>query len=503
MSLPCKLKTEAERIAEFAREYGLDFYETIFEMTDARGMNELAAYGGFPMRYPHWRYGMEYDRLRKGKTYGLSHIYEMVINNDPCYAYLLETNRLVDHQMVMAHVYGHSDFFKNNVWFSRTNRHMIDRMAQNAGEVSRIIEKQGFERVEQFMDAALSLEDLIDPYSVFREPPPETDEDDERRVDIASLKFHTKEYLDSFVNPKERLEQELARIQKELDRHRDLPRKPERDVLHFLIQQAPLKPWQRRLLGILREEAYYFVPQGTTKVMNEGWASYWHIKIMTTKVLADENLTAYADHCSRTLAMPPGSFNPYRVGLAIWLDIEDRWNKGRFGREWEACDDYARRQQWDTGADLGRQKMFEVRRFHNDVTFIDTFFTRELCAEQKLFTTRRDGQSEKEGIESRDFAAVKKQLLFMLSNMGRPVIEVVSNNFENRSELLLRQQHYGIDLDLRYAKETLKNLALIWTRPVHLETSLGGKAKLISHTGEGFEEREIVTDKAVQTTLDT
>jgi len=499
MALPLELRREAERIAAIAREYGLDFFETVFEMTDAAGMNELAAYGGFPVRYAHWRFGQEYDRLRKTETYGLGHIYEMVINNDPCYAYLQDTNRFVDNQMVMAHVYGHCDFFKNNVWFSRTNRHMLDRMAANAVEITGIIEKYSLEKVETFLDAALSLENLIDPNSVFRAPAPEEQEQEEPpRLDISRLKFHTKEYLDSFVNPKERLEEELKRLQAEIDKRRDVPRRPERDVLLFLIQHAPLRAWQERILAIIREEAYYFAPQAMTKIMNEGWASYWHTRIMTERVLRDADLTAYADHCSRTLAMPPGHFNPYRVGLAIWLDIEERWNKGRFGRAWEECEDLERRRSWDTGASLGRQEMFEVRRFHNDITFIERFFTRDLCNQQKLFTSRYDPRSKNERIEDRDFASVKKQLLFMLTNRGLPLIEVVSSNYQNRGELFLRHVHYGADIDLHYAAGTMKNLATIWTRPVNLEAQIDGKPKLFTHDGEKFGEKAV--EKAAEKT---
>ncbi len=493
MALSAQLRREAERIAGIARAYGLDFFETIFEMTDAGGMNELAAFGGFPARYTHWRFGQEYDRLQKSDVYGLSHIYEMVINNDPCYGYLQETNRFVDNQMVMAHVYGHCDFFKNNIWFSRTDRHMLDRMAEHALEISGFIEKLGLEKVETFLDAALSLEDLIDPHAVFRAPPPreEDEEKDEEphRIDISHLKFRTKEYLDSFVNPRAVLEEELKRLQDELEKQTDVPRQPQRDVLLFLIQHAPLRTWQQRILEIIRKEAYYFAPQGMTKIMNEGWASYWHTRIMTERVLGDADLTAYADHCSRTLAMPPGSFNPYRVGLAIWQDIEERWDKGRFGREWEECQDFERKREWDTQAGLGREKMFEVRRFHNDITFIERFFTRDLCNEQKLFTSRHDPRSKTERIEDRDFESVRKQLLFMLTNRGLPVIDVVSSNFENRGELLLQHTHYGVDLDLRYAADTMKNLARIWTRPVNLKTVVDGKEKLFTHNGETFGER--------------
>ncbi len=114
------------------RGYGLDFFPTIFEVVDYDELNDVAAYGGFPTRYPHWRFGMEYEQLAKGYTYGLQKIYELVINNNPCYAYLMRSNALTDQKLVMAHVYGHCDFFKNNDWFSHTNRKMMDRWRTTA-----------------------------------------------------------------------------------------------------------------------------------------------------------------------------------------------------------------------------------------------------------------------------------------------------------------------------------------------------------------------------------
>src|SRR6201991_945335 len=137
--LPANLAAIQERIEGFARDYGLDFYPTIFELIDADQLNAVAAYGGFPNRYPHWRFGMEYEQLSKGYEYGLSKIYEMVINNNPSYAYLLESNMDADQKLVMAHVYGHVDFFKNNFSFQHTNRKMMDEMANHATRVRRII----------------------------------------------------------------------------------------------------------------------------------------------------------------------------------------------------------------------------------------------------------------------------------------------------------------------------------------------------------------------------
>src|SRR5882672_8918386 len=161
-----RLNSEFE---QHERKYGLDFYETIFKMIEFEEKNMVADYVGFPNHYPHCKFGMEYERLNKSYAYGLHKIYEMVINNDPCYAYLLEDNHLVDQKIVMAHVYGHCDFFKNNIWFSKTNRKMMDTMANHATKVRKYIDKFGLDVVETFIDVCLSVDDLIDHHSVFIE----------------------------------------------------------------------------------------------------------------------------------------------------------------------------------------------------------------------------------------------------------------------------------------------------------------------------------------------
>ncbi|RMF77455.1 MAG: SpoVR family protein, partial [Planctomycetota bacterium] len=209
-TFPRELEEHRRMIEQTAREEGLDFYETIFEMVDFDQMNQIAAYGGFPTRYPHWRFGMEYERLKKQHSYGLGKIYEMVINNDPCYAYLLSDNALVDQKTVMAHVYGHCDFFKNNYWFSKTDRKMMDGMANHATRVWRHIERFGHETVEEFIDVCLSLEDLIDPYAPFmrRQPsrePKQAAEDDRDVAERRITRYAAKPYMERFINPPEKL----------------------------------------------------------------------------------------------------------------------------------------------------------------------------------------------------------------------------------------------------------------------------------------------------------
>ena len=471
-------------IREKALAYGLDPFDVAFEMLTFEEMNEVAAYEGFPVRYPHWRFGMEYERLKHSYAYGLHKIYEMVINNDPCYAYLLEHNKLVDHKLVIAHVYAHSDFFKNNLWFSHTNRRMLDEMANHGTRLRRHVDRFGAEEVERFLDVCLSIDDLIDPNAAFDEKVPLT-LDGDRDEPIQVSRFRAKDYMDSFVNPSNLLEAERERLQ-EGQRQIKFPAQPERDVLYFLLANAPIKNWQADILAVTREESYYFLPQRQTKIMNEGWAAYWHSKMMTESgILEPTEVVDYADHHSGTMAISPGRLNPYKLGVELFRDIEDRWNKGRFGSDWERCTDMAVRHTWDKQLGLGRDKIFEVRKVYNDLGFIDTFLTKDFVVQSRLFVY---DQIEESGetfyqIVSRDFDQVKQSLLDQLTNGGRPIVLVENGNFRNRGELLLEHQYHGVELDEDYAHATLANIQHIWSRPVHIATVRDDEPILLSFDG--------------------
>jgi len=487
--LPADLRALQAETERHARDFGLDFYDTIFEVLDYDELSEIAALGGFPTRYPHWRFGMEYQQLSKGYRYGLQKIYEMVINNDPCYAYLLRCNQMVDQKLVMAHVYGHNDFFKNNLYFGHTSRKMMDETANHGNRVRGHMERYGEDAVENFIDSCLSLENLIDVHSTAikrregRDDRPRLAEGDAEEAEAGAAKFQSKGYMDAFVNPPEVLKEERRRKDAEKAKARPFPEQPERDVLLFLLDHAPLNHWQRDVLGIVRTEAYYFAPQGQTKIMNEGWASYWHSTIMTTRTLHPSELVDYADHHSGTMATSPGRLNPYKLGIELFRDIEERWDKGRFGPEYEACDNYETRRRWDTGHGGGREKFFEVRRLHSDVTFIDTFLTVDFCKRYQLFSFKHNDQSEAYEIESREFKKVKDRLLFNLTNFGQPIIRVKDGNYRNRGELYLQHEHSGLDLKLDHAQDTLRHLNKIWTRPVHIETAVDGRVTLLSFDG--------------------
>jgi stage V sporulation protein R len=496
--LPPEIRAAQDEMEERARKYGLDFFPTIFEVVDYEEMSMLAAFGGFPVRYPHWRFGAEYDELTKGYAYGLQKIYEMVINTDPCYAYLLRANALGDQKLVIAHVYGHCDFFKNNAWFARTNRRMLDEMANHAARVNRYCDRYGADNVELFIDACLSLEDLIDPHAphIKRTPPPVDQRIQNKppeKEEQYDLKFPSKGYMDSFINPPEVIERqsrERQQKQQEKEDNRSFPEEPVRDVLLFLLEHAPLKDWQRDVLAIVRDEAYYFAPQGQTKIMNEGWASYWHSTIMTRHGLTDAEVVDYADHHSGTMATSANRLNPYKLGIELFRDIEERWNKGQFGPEYEECDDLVAKEKWDKQVGLGREKIFDVRRIHNDVTFIDAFLTPEFCIKHKFFSFAYNEQSNYYEIISRDFPQIKQQLLNGLTNHGRPFIYVVDGNYRNRGELFLRHKFQGIELKLDYARDTLANLQRLWLRPVHIESIVDDKTTILSFDGSQHEMKQ-------------
>lgn len=496
--LPQELADIQKVMEAHAKEYGLDFFETNFEVVDVEELSMFAAYTGFPVRYPHWRFGAQYDELIKGHSYGLQKIYEMVINTNPCHAYLLDTNGIGDQKLVIAHVYGHCDFFKNNAWFSPTNRKMLDQMANHASRVNRYIDRYGHEAVEEFIDACLSLEDLIDPYSPHirrRDDPAQQpkgklqeseDEAEDEEASVGRFSSQHTEYMDRFINPPDVLAKQADERKKKaqaLEASRAFPAQPERDVLLFLLEHAPLKPWQHDVLSIIRDEAYYFAPQAQTKIMNEGWASYWHSTIMTRYGLTDAEVIDYADHHSGTMAMSANRLNPYKIGIELYRDVEERWNKGQFGPEWERCDDYREKEHWDKKLMQGRAKIFEVRRIHNDVTFIDTFLTPEFCQKHKLFTFAYNESNDNYEIASREFLKIKAQMLDSLTNHGRPIIRVSNGNHANRGELLLQHQYQGMPLKLDYAKDTLTNLCKLWGRPVHIETVMDDKPTLLSYDG--------------------
>ena len=487
-------------VRELARNYGLDTYEVIFELIDADELNMVAAYGGFPTRYPHWRFGMEYEQLQTSYTWGLSKIYELVINNDPCYAYLMRSNSLTDQKLVMAHVYGHCDFFKNNAWFSQTPRKMMDIMANHGARIRRYMDRHGQSRVEDFIDRVQALDNLIDPHAPFiqredgrRAPEPSAGP---TTTDDFKLTVRAEPYMDRYINPPEYLERKRQEaVEGQHNRSTRIPAQPQRDVLKFMLEHAPLELWEQDVLSMLRDEAYYFAPQGMTKIMNEGWAVYWHSKLMTRHLVEAAEVINYADAHSGTLYTQPGQINPYKLGVELFHDIETRWDCGKFGLSWERCDDWETKRDWNTGAGLGREKIFEVRRIYNDISFVDEFVHQEFAERQKMFVYGFNQVTNQYEIMDRDYTKVKSSLLNSLTNFGQPIVYVVESNYKNRGELYLYHEWAGSDLQFEQALQTLRYLQEMWKRPVHLETRENGEGRLLSFDGKEPVVKEITGSK--------
>ncbi len=493
--LPPYLQEMQKQVEQCAREVGLDFFETRFILVDTKTINEVAAYGGFPARYPHWRFGMEYDRLAKGSKYGISKIYELVINNDPCYAYLLEGNNLVDQKMVMAHVMAHNDFFKNNQYFKFTHRKMIDEMANHAVKVQKIIDRQGVEAVENFIDVCHSLDNLIDPLGMFVSRPPVFRRDleallqaeSQRDANSQELSPQVRSYMKGFLQtrqPDPNTEKSGTTLVEE-------PVYPTRDVLTFLLRRAPLEDWQRTILEIIHEEAVYFAPQAMTKIMNEGWATFWHSRLMTHHLMDSSEVIQFATTTSGVTAQGKGQLNPYKLGVELFRDIEHRWNRGMHGKAYRDCDDYLEKKNWNTHANEGLAKIFEVRRNYSDITFIDEFLTPEFLSERFFYTYDYSRTRREYVITSREFKDIKEKLLFQLTNRSHPIIELVESDYNNRGELLLRHRHFGVDLEVPYARSTLENLFRIWKKPVNLHTAVQNKNVLLSFSGSEHQQKEL------------
>jgi stage V sporulation protein R len=263
-----ELEKAMERIWDLAHAMGLDPYPVHFEMVPASIMYEFGAYG-LPGRFHHWSHGKAYYRMKMQYDYGLSKIYEMVINTNPSYAFLMENNALVQQKLVVAHVLGHCDFFKHNAYFQHSNRSMVETASLNADRIRQYEFQHGAHVVEEFLDAVLSIQEHIDPHMNFRHraagatPEPPTEPLTSAYDDLWSLGQEARQERERLALEAERRRRAPARI----------PPEPEKDLLLFLLEYGPeLEPWQRDIISIVHSEMLYFVPQMQTKIANEGWA---------------------------------------------------------------------------------------------------------------------------------------------------------------------------------------------------------------------------------------
>jgi stage V sporulation protein R len=471
-----ELEKWIEMIWEKAHEMGLEPYPTHFELVPDHVIYELGAYG-LPARFSHWTFGRDYHRQKTSYEYGLSKIYEIVFNTDPTQAFLLESNSLLSHKLVVAHVFGHSDFFRRNTYFAHTDRRMIEKVRLHAHRLHEYQQQYGPLEVEHFLDAVMSIEEHFDPTApTFRRKTPE--EYEHERLHPVE---HSTEYDDLW---------KLNAPNKEVrprPKPRKIPPEPEKDILLFIRDHAPdLADWQRDVISIVREEMLYFLPQMRTKIMNEGWASYWHDRILTELPLTSEEHWEFRRMHASVLS--PGSrmsINPYYVGYQIFQDIERRWNGE--GDEEEPEEDW-RGEVLVRPTGEGRKKIFEVAEDENDISFLRKYLTAKLVRDLDLYTYKLEevGGELVWVVQETEWRRVRDTLIDSMTNLGAPVVMVEDGNYNRHGELYLKHYFDGKPLDTDYTARTMKYIQFLWGKPVHLETVVDDEPVLLTHDGESI-----------------
>ncbi|SRR5579875_562524 len=461
-----KLESAIEEIWDIAQRMGIDPYPVHFELVPSTIMYEFGAYG-LPGRFSHWSRGKAYYRMKTEYDYGLSKIYELVVNTNPSYAFLMEQNDLLQNEVVVAHVLGHCDFFKHNVYFRSTPGNMIDKVSVNADRIRKYEYDHGTDEVERFLDAVLAIEEHVDPNTFIKR---ETDAEREERLRAGEQpQQRSSEYDDLWGLEKRGQQEEDERPRP----RRRFPPEPEKDLLLFMAEHAPaLEPWQRDILLIVREEMLYFLPQARTKVINEGHASYWHSRIIREMNLTDAEFTAFAQMHAGVLAPQRMRINPYHLGYSILEDIERRWDNpteeeiAKFGRQ----------------PGQGRAKLMEVRETESDISLLRNYLTKELVEDLDLYLYQKDG--DEWVIVEKNWEKVRDGIIASMTNFGAPYITIEDADFNGNTELLLRHHYEGQPLDLPYAEKTLEYVYHIWGRPVHIETVFEGRPVRLSYNGE-------------------
>lgn len=454
-----KLQHAIAEITEIATAFGLDTYPMRYEICPADIIYTFGAYG-MPTRFAHWSFGKQFHKMKMQYDFGLSQIYELVINSDPCYAFLLDTNSLIQNKLIIAHVLAHCDFFKHNVRFSNTRRDMVESMTATAERIAAYEMLYGKEEVESFLDAVLAIQEHIDP-SIMRPKLPVYEDEDE--VEVVR-----KTAYDDLWN----LDHKEDKSRLVLPYRKKFPPKPEKDLLLFIEEySSELEEWQRDILTMMREEMLYFWPQLETKIMNEGWASYWHQRILREMDLTSDETIEFAKLNANVVQPSKTGINPYYLGVKIFEDIEKRYNNPT-------------NEMKDLGIETnsGREKMFEVREIESDISFIRNYLTKDLVKREDLYLfEKKNGNYE---ITDKDYENVRDQLVSMRVNGSFPYIVVENGDYMRLGELYLQHGYEGTELDPHYLENVLPYIHQLWGRTIHMETVVDGKQVLYTFDGK-------------------
>jgi len=465
-----QMNKRIEEVLQLGKDMGLDPFPIIFETVERSTMFNVCAYG-LPVRARHWSYGRSYDHTKTHGEMGFSKVYEIILNNNPSYAFMLDTNSEVQNLFIAAHCLAHADLFKNNYMFKGTDRNMIRHAAEHAVKIEEYIGKFGFERVERMMDIGFALDGHLNwNKGLYRQPYP--------KKSVRKRLRQVGEFDDLVKTDKS------PGVIKEVINQK-FPPSPEKDLLWFFINYAPLEDWERDVLDMIREESYYFYPQGSTKCVHEGWASYWHAEIMYNYdgLSAEEHLDFARNH-EKVVQPGPNPFriNPYYLGFVIFKDIEKRWDELE-------------------GPGAGRKKIFQVAREENDISFIQNYLTADLIKKLKLFTYGYEDEYPEDyvgdkfiEIKERIREEVVEALVRPMYNGGVPKI-VISDVGQEGTLIMKHESEEFSTLDFRYAEKTLEYIWDLWAAPIELDVHDDeGKQWKLCFDEAGFYKRNMLDE---------
>ncbi|KUO51594.1 MAG: hypothetical protein APF76_13185 [Desulfitibacter sp. BRH_c19] len=386
------LHKRVEKIDLLASEYGLDFYPIEFELCPSDVIHAIGAYG-IPTRFNHWSFGKHFYKMKLQYELNLHKIYELVLNSNPCHAFLLEDTSLVEQTMIVAHVYAHSDFFKNNIFTCKTDKDILNTMERNKDTISRYEERFGSYEVEKLLDAAMAL--------------------------------------------------------------KNNPQVGEEGILNFIcLHSQYLNQWQKDILMILKKEIEYFLPLRDTRIINEGWATFWHSKIMRLINLSAEEFIQFAQMQANLLQTNKFFINPYLVGFKIFAELEKS---------------------------MGIEALFDVRRNERDFSFVRNYLDESLIENLDLYLYAKKGQ--KWVVVEKNWEKVRDGIINSLINGGHPIVKVVDGNYNNKGELYLLHCYDKWELDQQYLEKTLELLFFLWGKKIHLETVIKDSPAIFTYNG--------------------
>lgn len=480
-----ELLTEYDReIARLAKDYGLDTYPNQIEVISAEQMMDAYSSVGMPLGYNHWSFGKQFLSVEKGYKRGhMGLAYEIVINSNPCIAYLMEENSITMQALVIAHAsYGHNSFFKNNylfkIWTNADS--IIDYLVFAKNYISKCEERYGVDTVEELLDACHALMN----YGVDRYQHPNKLSLQEEKI----RQQNREQYLQSQVNDLWRTIPQ-AETSSELAQKIRYPEEPQENILYFLEKNAPLlEPWQREVVRIVRKIAQYFYPQRQTQVMNEGWACFWHYTLLNSLydegLVTDEFMMEFLQSHTNVVYQPPfnspyySGINPYTLGYNMMQDIKRICeNPEEEDKKW-----FPELANTDWGTSLD----FAMRNF-KDESFIAQYLSPRLIRDLKLFSVLDDDQEAEltiAAIHNEPGYQYIREKLSQQYNLGNlePNIQVYNADIEGNRSLTLRHiQDHRRPLG-ETTNNVLKYMHQLWGFPVRIESvNMNGEIQQVYH----------------------